>query len=53
MILITVLAIAKILIISEMVLGVEPPREIGDWSVTVSVLFPNTGIDAFSRDDDD
>ena len=35
------------------VLGVEPPREIGDWSVTVSVLFPNTGIDAFSRDDDD
>ena len=29
MILITVLAIAKILIISEMVLGVEPPREIG------------------------
>ena len=24
-----------------------------DWSVTVSVLFPNTGIDAFSRDDDD
>ena len=24
-----------------------------DWSVTVSVLFPNTSIDAFSRDDDD